>query len=163
VAVSKDFELVAKLGADVVLDYTDPNYLSTLTKLGGFDVIFDFSGQQDVMPFMQYLHPWSGAKYVTLTSPLMRSADKSGVVAGGLKTLLGLACSNVQTLVSNGNTLRYGYFVPNPMALKSVAYMVEQEMVTTTKVDCWGKGLRVCFEHLRILKLIFVHNSVKDV
>jgi hypothetical protein len=22
---------------------------------------------------------------------------------------------------------------------------------TTAKVDCWGKGLRACFEHLRIL------------
>ena len=131
VAVSQDFEMVADLGADVVLDHTDPEYLPTLRKLASFDVIFDFAGlENQSVTFMELLRPWSNAKLVTLMSPFLRSTDQDGLVPGSIKTLVCLATKNIQTVVNqNGTTFRYGYFIPNPSALNTIAKLVEDKKV----------------------------------
>ena len=131
VAVSQDFEMVVKLGADVVLDYTAPSYKSDLQKLATFDVIFDFAGlENQSLQFMDLLRPWSNAKLVTLMSPLLRSTDQTGLIPGSLKTLATVLATNVQTALSkNGTSYRYGYFMPNPYALQTVTNLVEKGKV----------------------------------
>ena len=127
-----DFEMVAKLGADVVLDYTSPNYQNDLQKLATFDVIFDFAGlENQSLKFMELLRPWSNAKLVTLMSPLLRSTDSEGLVAGSLKTLATILATNAQTAFSkNGTSYRYGYFMLNPFALQTITNLVEKGKVS---------------------------------
>jgi len=127
VAVSRDFNLVADLGADVVLDYTDPEFLPTLKKVSSFDVILDFAGlAENSANFLQLLRPWSNAKLVTLSSPLLKSTDEEGIVIGGLNTILGLASKNLFTITNAyGSTFRYGYFTPNPIALQRITQLIQ--------------------------------------
>ncbi len=128
VAVSQEFELVASLGADVVLDYLQPDYEKDLQKLGSFDVVLDFAGLgEKSIKYMQYLRPWSNAKIVTLMSPLLKSTDANGLIPGSIQTITELAVKNVQSVVShNGSTFRYGYFMPNPYAMKTIKMLVEK-------------------------------------
>jgi len=127
VAVSQDFELLEELGADVVLDHTDPDYHDTLHSLSSFDVIFDFAGLGDnSLQYMKLLRPWSNAKLVTLMSPLLKSTDKNGILPGTIQTFVDLATKNIHTVINNnGCTFRYGYFIPNPYALKTITKYVE--------------------------------------
>lgn len=127
VAVCENFELLEKLGADVVLDHNDLDYYDTLRSLSSFDVIFDFAGLGNKsVEYMELLRPWSNAKLVTLMSPLLKSTDQNGIFPGTLKTLAELATKNINTVVNNnGCTFRYGYFMPNPYALKSITKYVE--------------------------------------
>lgn len=127
VAVTEDFELLEKLGADVVLDHNEEDYHDTLKSLSSFDVIFDFAGLGDnSVQYMKYLRPWSNSKLVTLMSPLLKSTDKNGIIPGTVQTLVDLATKNIQTVINNnGCTFRYGYFMPNPYALKSITKYVE--------------------------------------
>lgn len=126
VATSKDFDLVAKLGADVVLDYTAPDYLDMLKKLGSFDVILDCAGSKDLQGLLAYLRPWSGAKLVTLSSPALKDIDDYGVVFGAMRSVGELVGKNVQSLTSQGNTLRWAYYTPNLRALDTVSKLIEQ-------------------------------------
>ena len=126
VAVSKDFELIADFGADVVLDHEDPEYMKQLKQLSSFDVIFDFAGLgENSLKYSQFLRPWSNSKIVTLMSPLLRSTDQNGLVPGAIQTAIELAVKNAQT-INNGVTFRYGYFMPNPQALKRIASLIEK-------------------------------------
>ena len=136
--MSQDFDLCVSLGADVVLDYTDPEYLQTLKKLANFDVIFDFARLENgsVVKLMEMLRPWSNSKLVTLTSPLIHSTDQNGLVPGAIETLTGLATQNIQTIIQNGTTFRYGYFMPNPGALNSIRKLVEKEKVRISSFSC---------------------------
>merc|ERR1712223_526153 len=127
VAVCENFGLLEKLGADVVLDHNDLDYFDTLRSLSSFDVMFDFAGLGNKsVEYMELLRPWSNAKLVTLMSPLLKSTDQDGIFPGTLKTLAELATKNINTVVNNnGCTFRYGYFMPNPYALKSITKYVE--------------------------------------
>ena len=79
---------------------------------------------------MELLRPWSNAKLVTLMSPLLKSIDRDGICQGTIKTLVGLATKNIQTVINNnGCTLRYGYFMPNTYALNSITKYVENGKV----------------------------------
>ena len=138
--MSQDFDLVTSLGADVVLDHTEPDYKTHLKSLGSFDVIFDFAGLgHDSATFMELLRPWSNAKLVTLMSPLLRSTDAEGLFPGTIKTIMGLATKNIQTVFNNnGSTFRYGYFMPNPYALRTITNLIEKG-----KVSCYIYKLKV--------------------
>ena len=94
-------------------------------------MIFDFAGLGNKsVEYMELLRPWSSAKLVTLMSPLLKSTDQDGIFPGTLKTLVDLATQNIQTVVNNnGSTFRYGYFMPNPYALKSITKYVEDGKV----------------------------------
>ena len=132
VAVSKDFELIADFGADVVLDHEDPEYMKQLKQLSSFDVIFDFAGLgENSLKYSQFLRPWSNSKIVTLMSPLLRSIDQNGLVSGAIQTAIELAVKNAQT-INNGVTFRYGYFMPNPQALKRIASLIEKGKIKSS-------------------------------
>ena len=64
-------------------------------------------------------------------SPLLKSTDKNGIIPGTVQTLVDLATKNIQTVINNnGCTFRYGYFMPNPYALKSITKYVEDGKVS---------------------------------
>ena len=57
--------------------------MATLEKLASFDVILDFAGlSENSEKFLELLRPWSNAKLVTLSSPLLKSIDEEGIVTG---------------------------------------------------------------------------------
>lgn len=49
-----------------------------------FDVILDNVGEDTEEWAMRLLKPWSGAKYVTLVSPLLLNTDSMGLLDGSL-------------------------------------------------------------------------------
>ena len=106
-------------------------HLYKLKQLSSFDVIFDFAGLGDnSLEYMKLLRPWSNAKLVTLMSPLLKSTDKNGILPGTIQTFVDLATKNIHTVINNnGCTFRYGYFIPNPYALKTITKYVEDGKV----------------------------------
>ena len=100
------FELVTSLGADVVLDYKSAKFPEQMDQLSGkFDAVLDCAGSS----FGQYskcLKPWSSAKYITFTSPLLPSTDKNGIVQGILDSAIQLVADNVNAFNSGGATQR---------------------------------------------------------
>lgn len=106
-------------------------HLCKLKQLSSFDVIFDFAGLGDnSLQYMKLLRPWSNAKLVTLMSPLLKSTDKNGILPGTIQTFVDLATKNIHTVINNnGCTFRYGYFIPNPYALKTITKYVEDGKV----------------------------------
>ena len=63
-------------------------------------------------------------------SPLLKSTDKNGILPGTIQTFVDLATKNIHTVINNnGCTFRYGYFIPNPYALKTITKYVEDGKV----------------------------------
>lgn len=61
---AKNFELVKKLGADIVIDYKSEDFS---TKLQGYDVVLDSLGGQTLVNSLKVLKP--GGKLITLAGP----------------------------------------------------------------------------------------------
>ena len=91
-----------------------------------FDVILDCSGQDDSSLFMSLLKPWSNAKYVTLTGPLLKNMNSQGIAFGSLSSVSTLLSENVKSYQKRGNSYRWAYFAPMPTALDFMREMVEQ-------------------------------------
>ena len=68
---------------------------------------------------------WDNAKFVSLSSPLLSSTDKDGIVCGIFDTVKTLVAENVLSFGTKGNTNRWGYFMINPTALKKMAQYAE--------------------------------------
>ena len=68
---------------------------------------------------------WENAKFVSLSSPLLSSTDKDGIVCGILDTVKTLVAENVLSFGTKGNTSRWGYFMLNPTALKKMTEYAE--------------------------------------
>ncbi len=129
VAVSRDTELVKNLGIRHVVDYTSPDFHEKLKKLGPYDNIFDFAGiQEGPRDFRKHLAPGNG-KFVTLTSPLLKSIDENGIAFGASKTLAGSIWTNLQ--MGNGfANFRYAFFTPIPSALTNIKEFVEDGKIS---------------------------------
>ncbi|MEQ2218839.1 Reticulon-4-interacting protein 1, mitochondrial, partial [Xenoophorus captivus] len=82
--------LVRGLGADEVVDYTSGDVAEQLEMMQRFDVILDNVGGDTEEWAMGLLKPWSGAKYVTLVSPLLLKTDSMGLLDGTLNAGLTL-------------------------------------------------------------------------
>lgn len=65
-----------------------------------FDVILDGVGGETERWATDLLKPWSGAKYVTLVTPLLHSTDTMGMLQGALRA--GLALHNTAVQVKSG-------------------------------------------------------------
>uniref|UniRef100_UPI0037E7CCB3 reticulon-4-interacting protein 1 homolog, mitochondrial-like isoform X2 n=1 Tax=Semicossyphus pulcher TaxID=241346 RepID=UPI0037E7CCB3 len=74
--------LVRGLGADEVVDYTAGDAAEQLEMMEKFDVILDNVGGETEEWAMGLLKPWSGAKYITLVTPLLVSTDSMGLLDG---------------------------------------------------------------------------------
>ncbi|CAL8317966.1 unnamed protein product [Merluccius merluccius] len=118
--------LVRGLGADEVVDYTAGDVAAQLESTEKFDVVLDNVGGGDTERWaVGLLRPWSGAKYVTLVTPLLHNADSAGLLEGVARSGCNLHNKAMQNLVSRGVFYRWGFFAPDGPALDEVSVLVD--------------------------------------
>uniref|UniRef100_A0AAX7SZE6 Enoyl reductase (ER) domain-containing protein n=1 Tax=Astatotilapia calliptera TaxID=8154 RepID=A0AAX7SZE6_ASTCA len=117
--------LVRGLGADEVLDYTAGDVVEQLEMMEKFDVVFDGVGGDTEEWAMGLLKPWSGAKYVTLVTPLLLNTDSMGLLDGTLNAGFSLQSKAIQNLLSSGVFYRWGFYAPDGPALDEVSKLVD--------------------------------------
>lgn len=121
--------LVRGLGADEVVDYTARDSLEQLEMMEKFDVILDNVGGETEQWAMGLLKPWSGAKYVTLVTPLLLNTDSLGLMGGILQAGCSLHSKVIQNVMSSGVFYRWGFYAPDGPALDEVSKLVDAGMI----------------------------------
>ncbi|KAM9339014.1 reticulon-4-interacting protein 1 homolog, mitochondrial-like [Symphorus nematophorus] len=117
--------LVRGLGADEVVDYTAGDAAEQLEMMEKFDVILDSVGGETEQLAMGLLKPWSGAKYVTLVTPLLLNTDSMGVLEGTFNAVITLKSKLIQNMISSGVFYRWGFYAPDGPALDEVSRLVD--------------------------------------
>ncbi|XP_015225269.1 PREDICTED: reticulon-4-interacting protein 1 homolog, mitochondrial-like [Cyprinodon variegatus] len=117
--------LVRGLGADEVVDYTAGDVAEQLEIMEKFDVILDNVGGDTEEWAMGLLKPWSGAKYVTLVSPLLLNTDSMGLLDGTLRAGLTLHNKAFQNITSAGVFYRWAFYAPDGPTLDEVSQLVD--------------------------------------
>lgn len=117
--------LVRGLGADEVVDYTSGNVAAQLEYAEKFDVVLDNVGGDMESWALQLLKPWSGAKYVTLVTPLLLNTDSMGLLDGAVRSGCSLQNKVVQCMVSSGVFYRWGFYAPDGPVLDEVSALVD--------------------------------------
>ncbi|KAJ3606739.1 hypothetical protein NHX12_026258, partial [Muraenolepis orangiensis] len=118
--------LVRGLGADEVVDYTAGDVAAQLESTEKFDVVLDNVGGEDTERWAPgLLRPWSGAKYVTLVTPLLRNTDSGGLLDGVARSGCSLHNKAMQNLVSRGVFYRWGFYAPDGPALDEMLPVVQ--------------------------------------
>ncbi|XP_014898200.1 reticulon-4-interacting protein 1 homolog, mitochondrial-like [Poecilia latipinna] len=117
--------LVRGLGADEVVDYTAGDVAEQLEMMERFDVILDNVGGDTEEWATRLLKPWSGAKYVTLVSPLLLNTDSMGVLDGSLHAGLTLHNKAFQNITCSGVFYRWAFYTPDGPALDEVSRLVD--------------------------------------
>ncbi|KAM7367794.1 hypothetical protein PAMP_014069 [Pampus punctatissimus] len=117
--------LVRGLGADEVVDYTAGDVADQLELMEKFDVIIDSVGGDTEKWAVGLLKPWSGAKYVTLVTPLLLNTDSMGLLDGTCNAVFTLQIKAIQNLTSNGVFYRWGFYAPDGPALDEVSMLVD--------------------------------------
>uniref|UniRef100_A0A1A8HBB8 NAD(P)H oxidoreductase RTN4IP1, mitochondrial n=1 Tax=Nothobranchius korthausae TaxID=1143690 RepID=A0A1A8HBB8_9TELE len=117
--------LVRGLGADEVVDYTAGDVAEQLEMMEKFDVILDNVGGDTEQWATSLLKPWSGAKYVTLVSPLLLNTDSMGLLDGTLQAVLTLHNTAFQSITSSGVFYRWAFYSPDGFALDDVSKLVD--------------------------------------
>ena len=73
--------LLSTIGCPILLqDYTQPDFASELYKAGPFDLILDVSGGPNDATYLPHLKKNCGSKYVSTSSPLLKTMDKKGIL-----------------------------------------------------------------------------------
>ncbi|XP_041660912.1 reticulon-4-interacting protein 1 homolog, mitochondrial-like [Cheilinus undulatus] len=117
--------LVRGLGADEVVDYTAGDVAEQLEMMEKFDLILDNVGGETEDWATKLLKPWSGAKYVTLVSPLLLSTDSMGLLDGTFHAGFTLHNKAIQNIISSGVFYRWGFYAPDGPALDEVSELVD--------------------------------------
>ncbi|XP_077567619.1 NAD(P)H oxidoreductase RTN4IP1, mitochondrial-like [Stigmatopora nigra] len=117
--------LVRGLGADEVVDYTAEDAIDQLEMMEKFDVVLDCVGGDTEEWVVGLLKPWSGAKYVTLVSPLLFQTDSRGLLDGFLHAGSTLSTKVIQNMVSNGVFYRWGFYAPDGYGLDEVSRLID--------------------------------------
>lgn len=117
--------LVRGLGADEVVDYTAGDAPEQLEMMEKFDVILDNVGGETEEWAVGLLKPWSGAKYITLVTPLLLNTDSMGLLDGAFHTGLTLQSKAMQNIISSGVFYRWGFYTPDGPALDEVSRLVD--------------------------------------
>ena len=92
------------------------------------DVVLDCAGSKDIS-YEDPLKRWENSIFISLDSPLLSSTDTDGIVCGLMNTAKTLFQENLSAFTSQGSTQRWGYFMPNPEALKQIAKYAEAGQV----------------------------------
>ncbi|KAM6915032.1 reticulon-4-interacting protein 1 homolog, mitochondrial-like [Xenentodon cancila] len=117
--------LVRGLGADEVVDYTAGDVAQQLEMMEKFDVILDTVGGDTEEWATDLLKPWSGAKYVTLVSPLLLNTDSMGLLDGTCHAGFTLHNKAFQNIISSGVFYRWAFYAPDGPALDEVSRLVD--------------------------------------
>ena len=121
-------ERALRCGASQVLDYTDSDYQHQLLQLDRFDLVLDSAGvgtsPDSLKPLLSLLR-YRGC-IVTLSSPLLKNTDSLGLMPGFASSLASLVTLNASSLQERSrSTVRWAYFMPNPRALLTLAWLVK--------------------------------------
>lgn len=128
--------LVRGLGADEVVDYLAGDVASQLDQMERFDVVVDSVGGDTELWAMGLLKPWSGAKFVTLVSPLLVNTDAMGLLEGGVRSGLTLHSKAAQNMVCSGIFYRWAFYAPDGPALDHVTALVDAGKILPVVETC---------------------------
>ncbi|XP_040920918.1 reticulon-4-interacting protein 1 homolog, mitochondrial-like [Toxotes jaculatrix] len=118
--------LVRGLGADKVVDYTAGDVAEQLEMVEKFDLILDSVGGDTEQWAVDLLKPWSGAKYITLVTPLLLNTDSMGLLDGTIHAGFTLQTKAIQNIISSGVFYRWGFYAPDGPALDEVRKLVDE-------------------------------------
>ncbi|GAB6032508.1 Reticulon-4-interacting protein 1, mitochondrial [Chamberlinius hualienensis] len=127
-------ELVKSLGADDVVDYTDPDWQNQLRKHQGFDLILKSIGHSASGLDIDVLNKWRNARFVTLNSPLLRNVDAFGWPLGILQSAAEFCYDSVRRLC-NGQSHRWAYVLPSNEGLQEIATLADNEKLLPV-IEC---------------------------
>ncbi|KAL9968522.1 hypothetical protein ACROYT_G020629 [Oculina patagonica] len=113
-------DLVAGLGADLVVDYSAASAMEELATSGGFDVILDPFGGDIGETYARLLSKWKGSMFVTLAPPVLSNTDKLGASLGLLSAGQSFTSTAFQEALCGGSLVLWGFFSPNGAALDHI-------------------------------------------
>lgn len=128
---SDAMELVSKLGASRVADYSSADFEQELLQGPRFDFILDCVGLERPMTHM--LRRGSFATYVTVNSPLLKNTDDLGLVPG----LATSACQALQFTLRVSTTLGHLLLWQSPFP----EYLISTRGCTSCKENAFGVSL----------------------
>ncbi|CAG2179704.1 unnamed protein product, partial [Oppiella nova] len=122
--------VMSHTGADECVDYTNDNEMTETLSSGSFDFVLNAASAAAALDeSIQSVAKWkAGAKYVTLTTPLLANTDRYGVLFGtGLSALTAIK----QTIdgCSQGYSSRWAYYWANPGALREITRAVQSNQI----------------------------------
>lgn len=119
-------KMVGELGANVIIDYRQPNAEQRLASEGPYDIVLDCAGKG-----AEYAAQvaWSFKHYVTFSSPLLRNNDEHGMVCGSVKSFVELAQTNFQSVLNNKGLVKWAYVAMLPNGLEYLHKLLEQGKV----------------------------------
>ncbi|KAG9509701.1 NAD-dependent protein deacylase sirtuin-5, mitochondrial [Fragariocoptes setiger] len=116
-----------ELQVDRAIDYSDRATMSGVERT--FDFVLD-AGKYPSMTYEQIVRASSlyakqgGGVYVTLSPPILENTDKFGLLMGTAKTAFD-AAKDIFNSISDQPSVRWGLFMPNQMALRSISKLIE--------------------------------------
>ncbi|KAH8378248.1 hypothetical protein KR093_010392 [Drosophila rubida] len=116
-------DMVRCLGADCVVDYTNPAQLEQLAKYAPYDIVLDCAGQGS--QHAAELN-FDFRQYITFSSPLLANIDKQGICLGALQNVSELLQSNVKAVTQRGGLVKWGYFYPAAHGIEFLQRLVER-------------------------------------
>jgi len=130
VAAADAHPAITGYGATAVIDYKESDYYTQLNHLPQLDLVLDCAGLgEGTLQYARLLRP--GGSLVSLSSPLLSSTDKTGVLPGTISSISSLARLNLSTL-SSGNTFKWAFFSPSTSVLDVVSKLVEEDLLVST-------------------------------
>ncbi|XP_002074270.3 reticulon-4-interacting protein 1 homolog, mitochondrial [Drosophila willistoni] len=116
-------ELVRCLGADFVVDYSNPVAMEELCNFAPFDIVLDCAGQggQHAAELK-----FDYRQYITFSSPLLANIDRNGLGFGALQNLSDLVRTNVKSLTQRGGLVKWGFFSPAPHGIQFLQNLVQK-------------------------------------
>jgi len=117
--------LVEGLGADLVLDYTDPDFEQKLCDNGRYDLILDCAGLGTDCATKK---PWEFRTYVTFTTPVLKNLDNLGLFRGVITSATDILCPNIEAM-KKGRAVKWAYFVPTSEGMDHIHMLVTAKKI----------------------------------
>ncbi|KAH9630194.1 hypothetical protein HF086_010700 [Spodoptera exigua] len=130
--------LGARLGAAAVLDRHAPDYERRLEDAGPYDAVLDCAGLGGDEAAARR---WRFSRYVTLTSPLLRTMEARGVAAGAACAAATLLAQNARAAAAPGSLpspgslppqVRWAFFSPSAADIEHLRRLAERGQVCGT-------------------------------
>nr|NP_722873.1 uncharacterized protein Dmel_CG17221, isoform B [Drosophila melanogaster]AAF51151.1 uncharacterized protein Dmel_CG17221, isoform B [Drosophila melanogaster] len=140
-------EMVRNLGADLVVDYNNPQAMEELCKYAPYDIVLDCAGQGGQKAAES---KYDFRQYITFSSPLLANIDKQGLGVGALKNVFDLFQTNVRSVTQRGGLVKWGFFSPAPQGIQFLQKLVEQRKLMPLIDSSYGfSELPKAFEKMK--------------